>query len=308
MEKDSKIFIIGHEGLPAKNLVDYLKKNGFENIIIKLPQELMSQTNAEKILKEEKPDYIFLFSVKEGGILANIKYPADLIYFNLQVQKNIIHYSYKFGVKKLLFLGSSCMYPKFCKQPMKEEYLLTGLIEPTNEFYAIAKIAGIKMCQAYNIQYKTNFISAVPANVYGPYDDFNLETSHVIPALIRKFHNAKINKEDKVIIWGTGSPRREFIYISDLIDACIFLMDKYNNSDIINIGTGKEVSIKELANLIKNIVGYEGKIIFDKSKPDGMPRKILDSSKINSIGWKSKVNLEEGIKKTYDWYLSENYG
>jgi len=282
--------------------------------------DLTRQKDTEEFFEKERPEYVFLAAAKVGGILANNTYKADFIYENIMIAANVIHAAYKYGVKKLLNLGSSCIYPKFAPQPMKEEYLLTGLLEPTNEPYAIAKISAIKLCKYYNEQYGTNFISVMPTNLYGPNDNFDLETSHVLPALIRKFHLAKLQMEQvkakqdiegfpkpqpghSVTIWGTGQPRREFLYVDDLADACVFLMNHYNDSEIINIGVGKDISIKELALLIKEIVGYKGEIRFDTSKPDGMPQKLLDVSRINSLGWKPKVSLEEGIRKTYEWYV-----
>ena len=307
MNKDSKIYIAGHTGLVGSSIFRALKTQGYNNIIVKDISELdlSRQNDVEKFFSFEKPEYVFLAAAKVGGILANNQYKADFIYTNIMIQSNIIHSSYKFGVKKLLFLGSSCIYPKFAKQPIKEEYLLTGKLEPTNEPYAIAKISGIKMCQFYNYQYKTNFISAMPTNLYGPNDNFNLKTSHVLPALIRKFHTAKLSNST-VELWGTGSPRREFLYVEDLADACIFLMKNYNENKFVNVGTGKDITIRELANIVKDVVGYEGNINWDKSKPDGTPQKLLDISKIKTLGWKPKISLKEGIKKSYDWFCNQN--
>jgi GDP-L-fucose synthase len=305
MDKNSKIYVAGHRGLVGSALMRRLKKDGYKNLIFQTHTELdlTRQKQVEEFFEEEKPEYIFLAAAKVGGIYANNTYPAEFIYSNLAVETNIIHSSYVFGVKKLLFLGSSCIYPRKCPQPMKEEYLLSGFLEPTNEAYAIAKIAGIKMCQAYNRQYGTNFISVMPTNLYGPNDNFDLETSHVLPALIRKFHEAKTKNLSEVEIWGTGSPRREFLHVDDLSDACLFLMKNYNDSEIINIGLGKDQSIRELAEMIAEITGFKGTIRFDLSKPDGTPVKLLDVSNINSIGWKAKISLEEGIAKTYKWYV-----
>jgi len=304
MERDERIFVAGHESMVGSAIQRCLKKSGFANLIIRTSFEL-DLTNQKLVLDffmDEKPDYVFLTSAKMGGIIANSRYPAEFIYDNLQAQTNIIHSAWKSGVKKLLFLGSSCTYPEGCPQPMKEEYLLSGKLEPTSEPYAIAKIAGIRMCQSYNFQYRTNYISVVPADLYGPNDDFDSETSHVLPALIRKIHEAKIGNEEKAVVWGTGSPRREFLHVDDLADACVFLMNSYNESEIINVGFGEDISINESALLIKEVVGFEGDIVFDRSKPDGAPRKLLDSSKIRKMGWTPKISLEKGVKQTYNWY------
>ena len=311
MKLYSKIYIAGHRGLVGSAIKRNLEKRGFVNLIFKTHQELdlTNQSAVANFFQKEKPKYIFLAAAKVGGILANNTYPAEFIYENLQIQNNIIHQSYLNKVKKLLFLGSSCIYPKFAPQPIKEKYLLTGLLEPTNEPYALAKIAGIKMCKYYNKQYGTNFISVMPTNLYGPNDNFNLNTSHVLPALIRKFYEAKINNKKEVILWGTGKPKREFLYVDDLANACIFLIKNYNATDIgefVNIGTGEDISIKELAKIIKNIAKYKGKIVWDKSKPDGTPRKILDVSHLHNLGWKHKIKLEQGVKKAYEWYKTHN--
>lgn len=305
MEKHSKIYVAGHKGLVGSAIVRALKTQGYSKFILRSHQELdlVKQSSVFEFFEIEKPEYVFLAAAKVGGIYANNTYPADFIYINMQIECNLIHASYLYGVKKLLFLGSSCIYPKFAPQPMKEEYLLDGKLEPTNEPYAIAKIAGIKMCQAYNRQYGTNFISVMPTNLYGPNDNFDLQNSHVLPALIRKFVEAKESKLPNVIVWGTGKPRREFLYVDDLADACIFLMNNYNNSEIINIGVGEDISIMELANIIKEEVGYKGNIVYDSSKPDGTPRKLLDVSKINALGWKARTSLREGIRKTINWYM-----
>ena len=308
MQREDKIYIAGHKGLVGSSIFNILKQSEFINIIIKTRQDL-DLTNQEAVrsfFKKEKPEYVFLAAAKVGGIMANLKGPAEFIYKNLAIQTNVIHQAYIHNVKKLLFLGSSCIYPRHAPQSMQEKHLLTGLLEPTNESYAIAKIAGIKMCQAYNRQYGTNFISVMPANLYGPGDNFDLNNSHVLPALIRKFHEAKITDKPYVEIWGSGRPRREFLYVYDLAEACIFLMHNYDDSDIINIGAGKDISVMELAVVIKEIVGYQGEIKLDRSKPDGMPRKLLDSSKIKSLGWKPKIDLRTGINKTYKWFLEEN--
>jgi len=304
MESDSKIYIAGHTGLVGSAIQRKLKEQGYSNIIGRTREELdlERQTQVEPFFEEQRPEYVILAAAKVGGILANNSFPAEFIYSNIMVQTNVIHSAYRTGVKKLLFLGSSCIYPKHCPQPMKEEYLLTGPLEPTNEPYALAKIAGIRTCQSYNRQYGTNYISVMPTNLYGPNDNFDLETSHVIPALIRKFHEAKIQSDSSVTIWGTGSPRREFLHVDDLADACIFLMNHYDESDMINIGCGEDISIAELALLIKDIVGYTGNIEYNIDKPDGTPQKLLDVSKLKSLGWQPKLSLREGMKKTYEWY------
>lgn len=304
MERDERIFIAGHESMVDSAIQRCLKKNGFVNLITRNSFEL-DLTDQKLVLgffMDEKPDYVFLTSTKMGGIMANSRYPAEFIYNNIQSQTNVIHSAWKSGVKKLLFLGSSCIYPKECPQPMKEEYLLSGKLESTSEPYAIAKIAGIKMCQSYNHQYGTNYISVVPADLYGPKDNFDPETSHVLPALMRRMHEAKISNDKRMIVWGTGTPKREFLHVDDLADACLFLMDNYDESEMTNVGFGKETSIKELVFLMKEIVGFEGAIVVDDSKPDGAPRKSLDSNKINKLGWMPKISLQEGIKETYEWY------
>ncbi|KKP85920.1 GDP-fucose synthetase [Candidatus Nomurabacteria bacterium RIFCSPHIGHO2_02_FULL_35_13] len=304
MDKNAKIYIAGHRGLVGSAIVRELQKNGYTNIITKSHSELdlKSQIETEKFFSIEKPEYVFLAAAKVGGILANNIYPADFIRDNLMIETNVIDSAYKNKVKKLLFLGSSCVYPKSAPQPIKEEYLLTGELEPTNKAYALAKIAGIVMCQSYNKQYGVNFISVMPTNLYGEGDNFDLENSHVLPAMIRKFDDAKKNNAKEIVLWGTGKPKREFLYVDDLASACIFLMNNYDNSEIINIGTGEDLSILELANMVKEITEYEGNIIWDSSKPDGTPRKLLDVSKIKSLGWKHSINLKEGIKRTYEWY------
>lgn len=310
MEKNANIFIAGHRGLVGSAILRKLKSSGYENFILKTSKELdlTRQSDVEKFFMEERPEYVFLAAAKVGGILANSTYPAEFIYKNLMIQSNVIHSSYLSNVKKLLFLGSSCIYPRECPQPMKEEYLLSGYLEKTNEPYAIAKIAGIKMCQSYNRQYGTNYISVMPTNLYGPGDNFDLNNSHVIPALIRKFHEAKEFKKEFVTVWGTGKPYREFLHVDDLADACIFLMNKYNESEIINIGTGSDITIKELVELIKEITEFQGEVIWDTKKPDGTPRKLLDISRISALGWKPKIGLREGIKETYKWYIENvNY-
>ena len=305
MEKDSKIYVAGHRGLVGSAIMRRLKAEGCKNLITRTHAELdlTRQERVEEFFHEERPDYVFLAAARVGGIYANNTYPAEFIYSNLTIQTNIIHASYVFKVKKMLFLGSSCIYPKNCPQPMKEEYLLGGHLEPTNEPYAVAKIAGIKMCQSYNRQYGTNFLSVMPTNLYGPNDNFDLKTSHVLPALIRKFHEAKIKGQSEVEIWGTGTPRREFLHVDDLADACLFLMKNYNKSKIINIGVGKDQTIRELAEIIAGLTGFKGSIRFDTGKPDGTPVKRLDVSKINSIGWRARIGLEQGIAETYKWYV-----
>lgn len=308
MNKDSKIYVAGHRGLVGSAIVRELKKKGYTNIIGKTHKELdlMDSLAVENFFKEEKPEYVFLAAAKVGGIYANSTYPADFIYENLQIQNNVIGNAHKYGVKKLMFLGSSCIYPKMCPQPIKEEYLLSGYLEETNEAYALAKISGLKMCEYFNKQYGTNFISVMPTNLYGPYDNFHPENSHVMPALIRRFHEAKVNGAKEVVVWGSGKPLREFLYSEDMADACIYLMENYEGNDFFNIGTGKEITIKGLAELIKEVIGYEGEIVWDSSKPDGTPRKLLDVSRLESQGWKYKMELKDGVKEAYKWYL-ENY-
>jgi GDP-L-fucose synthase len=302
----SKIYIAGHRGLVGSALLRQAKKLGFENLIIKSRQELdlTDQKAVASFFSEQNPEYVFMAAAKVGGIWANSTCPAEFIYENITIQTNLIHQSYRHGVKKLLFLGSSCIYPKNAPQPMKEEYLLTGMLEPTNEPYAIAKIAGIKMCQAYNRQYGANFISVMPTNLYGPGDNYDLETSHVIAALIRKFHEAKVRSAPTVAVWGTGTPKREFLFVDDLADACFFLMQNYNESEIINIGYGKDITINSLAGLIKQVVGYDGNVVYDETKPDGVSQKILDTTKLTALGWSPQHDLKEGIKKAYASFKS----
>jgi GDP-L-fucose synthase len=305
MEKNAKIYLAGHTGLVGSAIMRSLKAQGYSNFLLHTIEELdlTRQSLVEDLFKKERPDYVILAAAKVGGIHANNTYPADFIYINLQLESNIIQAAYQNGVKKLCFLGSSCIYPKYAQQPMKEEYLLDGKLEPTNEPYAIAKIAGIKMCQAYNRQYGTNFISVMPTNLYGPHDNFDLDSSHVLPALIRKFIDARKTSSSSATVWGSGSPKREFLFVDDLADAIVFLMNHYNNGEIVNIGTGEDVTILELANMIKEEVGFNGAIEFDSTKPDGTPRKLLDVSKINALGWTAKTPLREGIQKTIQWYL-----
>lgn len=304
MKKNSKIYIAGHKGLVGSALLRELHKSGYENLVFKTHKELdlTRQEQVEEWFENERPDYVFLAAAKVGGILANNTYPAEFIYSNMIIETNIIHTSYLFNVKKLLFLGSSCIYPRLCPQPMKEEYLLSGSLEPTNEAYAIAKIAGIIMCRSYNRQYDCRFISVMPTNLYGPGDNFDLNTSHVLPALIRKFHEAKINGMKEVEIWGTGTPKREFLHVDDLAGACIFLMNRYDESEIINIGTGQDLSINELAGMVAEVVGFKGRLRFNSSRPDGTPVKRLNVSKLNALGWKANIPLKQGIQETYKWY------
>ena len=301
MEKDNKIYIAGHRGMVGSAIERKLRKEGYNNIITQTSKELdlTNQQAVAHFFQHEKPEYVFLTAAKVGGIHANNVFRADFIYQNLMIECNVIHQAYKSGVKKLLFLGSSCIYPKLAPQPLKEEYLLSGYLEPTNEPYALAKIAGIKLCENYNRQYGTNFISAMPTNLYGPNDNYDLNNSHVLPALLRKFHIAKVENAGEVVVWGSGTPKREFLHVDDLADACYFLMLNYNSSKIVNIGVGDDISIAALAHLVKEVVGFEGKIILDSSKPDGTPRKLMDVSKINQLGWKASIELKEGIENTY---------
>jgi GDP-L-fucose synthase len=309
MKKVGKIFIAGHSGLVGSAILRRLKKDGYISIITcdHKSVDLRKQRDTEQFIQKHQPDYIFLAAAKVGGILANNSYPAEFIYDNLMISSNVIHAAYKYKTKKLLNLGSSCIYPKHAPQPLKEEYLLSNYLEPTNEAYAIAKIAAIKLCQYYNEQYKTNFISVMPTNLYGPDDNYNLQTSHVLPALIRKFHEAKQNKSPTATLWGTGQVYREFLYVDDLADAVVFLMQHFDYKDIgplINIGTGIDIKIHDLALLIKKIVGYKGSINYDSAKPDGTPRKLLDVTKIKKLGWAPKINLEEGLQKTYSAFVA----
>ena len=308
MNLSSKIYIAGHRGMVGSAIVRNLESKGYTNLITKTSKELDLRNQAEvnSFFSNERPEFVFLAAAKVGGILANSKYKADFLYDNLMIESNIIHAAYLNKVQKLLFLGSSCIYPKMAQQPLKEEYLLTGELEPTNEPYALAKIAGIKLCDSYRDQYGCNFISAMPTNLYGPNDNYDLINSHVLPALLRKFHTAKKENRKEVEIWGTGSPKREFLHVNDLAEACFFLMENYNEANLVNIGCGEDISIKDLALTIKNIVGFEGELIFDTSKPDGTPRKLLDMSKMHSLGWKHKISLTEGIKSVYTEVLDNN--
>lgn len=304
MNKDSRIYVAGHRGLVGSSIVRELTRQGYTSIITRTREELdlLDQQKVRDFFAEEKLEYVFLAAARVGGIMANSTKPADFIYENLEVQNNIIESAHASGVTKLLFLGSSCIYPRLATQPITEDQLLTGPLEPTNQAYAVAKIAGITMCQSYNKQYGTDYISVMPTNLYGQGDNFDLENSHVLPALIRRFHEAKGSGAPSVTLWGTGSPKREFLYVDDLASACVFLMNNYSGSEIVNIGTGTDVSIKELAETIRDIVGYQGEIVWDTSKPDGTPRKLLDVSKIHAIGWHHTIEIREGIEKTYTWF------
>ena len=308
MEKSSKIYIAGHRGLVGSALVRNLESKGFTNIIKRTSKELdlRNQQAVQEFFKQERPEYVILAAAKVGGIHANNTYPADFIYDNLMIQNNVIKAAHDFKVKKLLFLGSTCIYPKLAPQPIKEEYLLTGALEETNEAYAVAKIAGLEMCKFFKRQYGDNFISCMPTNLYGPNDNFDLQSSHVLPALIRKFHEAKVNHQPTVEVWGTGTPLREFIYVDDMADACIFLMEYYDGEQHVNIGTGEEVSIRQLAETVKEVVGFEGELIFNTNMPDGTPRKLTTVDKLHALGWKHKVSLKDGIQLAYDWYLQNN--
>ena len=302
MRKGDKIYIAGHRGMVGSAIFRNLAEAGYNNIVTRTSKELdlLNQADVIKFFEDEKPDYVFLAAAKVGGIVANNTYRADFLYQNLEIQNNVIHSAYKSEVKKLMFLGSSCIYPKLASQPLKEDYLLTGLLEETNEPYAIAKIAGIKMCEAYRDQYGCNFISVMPTNLYGPNDNYDLKNSHVLPALIRKFHEAKIAGEKEVVIWGSGTPKREFLHVDDLAEACVYLMNNYDEKPFLNIGTGEDISIKELANLVNQIVGTNAKLVFDTSKPDGTPRKLMDVSRLHQLGWKHQIGLEEGIRSVYE--------
>jgi GDP-L-fucose synthase len=314
MEKKAKIYIAGHTGMVGSSILRTLKEKGYEKFIFTpFPEyDLTNQKTVQDFFEREKPEYVFDAAAKVGGILANDTYRGQFIYDNLMIQNNLIHNAHEFGTKKLLFLGSSCIYPRNCDQPMKEEYLLTGILEQTNEPYAIAKIAGIKMCESYFRQYGSNFISVMPTNLFGPGDNFNLKTSHVVPALIRKFHEAKVAGSGSVEVWGTGNPRREFLYVDDMAAACIYLMENINAADMfgscithINIGRGTDISISSLAKLVADVVGFTGKINYDSSKPDGTPRKLLDVSRLKKMGWKNKIDLREGLERSYSWFEAQ---
>jgi GDP-L-fucose synthase len=305
MRRDSRIHVAGHRGLVGAAILRGLQDEGYENLLTRTSAELdLTDAGAvEEFFASEKPEYVFLAAAKVGGILANDTYPADFIRDNLAIQLNVIDAAYRHGVQKLLFLGSSCIYPRLAPQPMKEEHLLTGELEPTNEPYAIAKIAGIKLCQSYNRQYGTDYVSVMPTNLYGPGDNFDLKNSHVLPALIRKFHEAKERGQESVEVWGTGTPRREFLHVDDLADACVHLMQTYSGDEPVNVGVGEDVSIGELAGIVREVIGYEGGIAYDTSKPDGTPRKLLDVSRLESLGWRAKTPLHHGIEQTYEWFL-----
>ncbi len=304
MEQTAKIYLAGHQGLVGSAIRRRLEAGGFSNLIFRSLDELdlRDQGTVATFFAQERPEYVFLAAATVGGIKANSTKPAEFIYDNLMIEANIIHQSHRHGVKKLLFLGSSCIYPKFCPQPMKEDYLLDGKLEPTNEPYAVAKIAGIKMCQSYNRQYGTCFISVMPTNLYGPGDNFDLEDSHVIPALMRKFHEAKVTGTAEAVVWGSGTPRREFLFVDDLADACAFLMEHYQEGEIINVGVGQDLQIIELARKMAAVTGFQGRIVLDPSFPEGTPRKLLDVSRITAMGWQARTFLDEGLKKTYDWF------
>ncbi|HEY3405588.1 MAG TPA: GDP-L-fucose synthase [Ohtaekwangia sp.] len=305
MEKSAKIYVAGSNGMVGSAIIRKLKAEGYANLITRSSKDLdlRKQADVERFFTEQKPEYVFLAAAKVGGILANSTFPAEFLFDNLAIQNNVIHQSYVHGIKKLLFLGSSCIYPKLAPQPLREEYLLSGYLESTNEPYAVAKIAGIKMCEYYRTQYGCDFISAMPTNLYGPNDNYDLKNSHVIPALIRKFHEAKENNSPAVEVWGSGSPLREFMHVDDLADACLFLMRNYSDKLFVNIGTGTDLSIKDLALMISQITGYEGKIIFDHSKPDGTPRKLMDVSKLNALGWTYRIHLQDGLTHVYSGYF-----
>jgi GDP-L-fucose synthase len=305
LEKESKIYVAGHRGMVGSAIVRKLTSLGYTNLLTRTSSELdlRNQQNVADFFEVEKPEYVFLAAAKVGGIVANNTYRADFLYENLAIQNNIIHGSYVNKVKKLMFLGSSCIYPKLAPQPLKESYLLSGYLEPTNEPYAIAKIAGIKMCEAYRAQYGCNFISVMPTNLYGTNDNYDLVNSHVLPAMIRKFHEAKEKDASEMTLWGTGSPMREFLHADDLAEACLFLMENYNESELVNIGTGEDVTIKNLADLVKQIIGFQGEIVWDTAKPDGTPRKLMDVSKLHGLGWHHKIALEDGIKLAYQDFL-----
>jgi GDP-L-fucose synthase len=309
MQRESKIFIAGHRGMVGSAIMRKLKSRGFENLLVRTSSELdlRNQAAVEAFFLEHQPDYVFLSAAKVGGIVANNTYRGEFIYENMMIQNNVVHAAWKNGVKKLLFLGSSCIYPKLCPQPIKEEYLLSGYLEQTNEPYAIAKIAGLKLCEAYRRQYGVDMIAAMPTNLYGPNDNYDLNNSHVLPALIRKFHEAKVKNNASVEIWGTGAPMREFLHVDDLADACVFLMENYSGDQHVNVGTGEDVTIKQLAELVMELVGYQGQLVFNTEKPDGTPRKLLDVSKLHQLGWKHKINLRDGIQSIIDELTARNW-
>ncbi|MNI44502.1 GDP-L-fucose synthase [compost metagenome] len=308
MQTNSKIYVAGHRGMVGSAIVRRLQEKGYKNVFGKMSRELdlRNQESVKQFFAQEQPEYVFLAAAKVGGILANSTFPAQFLYDNLMIQSNIIEAAKNHGVKKLLFLGSTCIYPRLAPQPLKEEYLLSGALEPTNEPYAIAKIAGIKMCNAYNKQYGTDYISVMPTNLYGPNDNFDLEQSHVLPALMRKIHEAKVNGDESVTLWGSGTPLREFLHVDDLADACVYLMENQSAQEIdtfVNIGTGNEISIRELAELLCNIIGYKGNLVYDSEKPDGTPRKVTDVARLEQLGWRYSIELKEGVQDTYQWYL-----
>ena len=309
LDKKAKVYVAGHNGMVGSAIVRELKKQGFSNLILKthLELDLTNQVDVEKFFEHARPDYVFLAAAKVGGILANTNSPVEFLLKNLEIQNNVIYNSYKYNVKKLLFLGSSCIYPRLSKQPMKEEYLLDGKLEPTNEGYALAKICGLKLCEYYNKQYSCDYISLMPCNLFGYNDDFLSKNSHVVPALIRKIHDAKVKGVDSIEIWGTGKARRELLFVDDLADACLFAMNNYDSSEFLNVGIGVDYSIAEIVEMICDIIGYKGKLIYDSSKPDGMPQKVVDVKKINSLGWKYKTNITDALALTYKWYLEEVY-
>lgn len=308
MNETARIYVAGHRGLVGSAIVRKLQANGYSNLVLRTSRELdlRNQASTRAFFAQEKPEYVFLAAARVGGIHANDRFPADFIADNLGIQQNVITSAYESGVTKLLFLGSSCIYPRECPQPIKEEYLLTGPLEPTNEWYAVAKIAGIKLCQAYNRQHGTRFISLMPTNLYGPNDNFDLDTSHVLPAMIRKFHEAK-EQGTRVTLWGSGTPRREFLHVDDLADACLFLMRHYDASEIVNVGTGSDLTVRELSGLIGETVGFQGEVVWDESKPDGTPRKLLDVSRIQKLGWKARTPLAEGLAETYAWFRQHGF-
>jgi len=310
MEADAKIYVAGHRGLVGAAIVERLKQAGYTNLLLRTHSELdlTSQADVRAFFERERPDYVFLAAARVGGIHANNTYPVDFIVDNLAIELNVITAAYATDVKRLMFLGSSCIYPKLCPQPMKESYLLTGALEPTNEPYAVAKIAGIKMCEAYNRQYGTEYVSVMPTNLYGPNDNFDLQNSHVLPALIRKFHEAKERGDKAVVVWGSGTPRREFLHVEDMADACVYVMNQDGFTDMVNIGVGEDITIGDLARLVGEVVGFEGELVFDSSKPDGTPQKLLDVSRLSALGWKAKIPLKAGIEQTYRWYLDNLEG
>jgi len=309
MNTESKIYVAGHRGLVGSAILRSLEHGGYEDLLTRTQGELdlTDGREVDEFFEVQKPEYVFFAAAKVGGILANATRPVEFLRDNLYIELNVISAAHRHGVRKLMFLGSSCIYPKFTPQPIKEEALLTGELEPTNEPYALAKIAGIKLCQAYNRQHAADFVSVMPTNLYGPGDNFDLESSHVLPALIRKFHEAKENDEPRVIVWGTGTPRREFLHVDDLADACVYLMNTYSGTEIVNVGVGQDISIRGLAELVREIVGYRGEIIYDDSKPDGTPRKLLDVSRLHDLGWRARIPLREGIEQTYSWFLGSSW-